>query len=300
MDDEALAAIAQRLYGLRPEEFTRARDAEVSRPRRTATAPPPRPSPALRRPSLAAWLVNALVRERAAEIEQLLGLGEALASAQRGLAGDEVRALGRQRQQLLAAVGRQARALARELGTRSATTSARRSSRPWARRWSTRPWPRPSVRGGSRRPRATRGSGWARRRPRRAATSPRCRAARRRRPPRRRPASPLGSRVPTPAGSRTRSVNDGTTRHDAAPRRTRAPRGGAAGRRAGRGARGGARGARGADGGARDLARRAGTARRRRARRGGRPPPHRRPARAAAPGRGRPRGRHPRGAHPPA
>jgi hypothetical protein len=70
----------------------------------------------LRRPSLAAWLVNALVRHRHDEVEQLLALGEALRSAQQGLAGDQVRALGRQRQQVLAVMGRQARALARELG----------------------------------------------------------------------------------------------------------------------------------------------------------------------------------------
>src|SRR5947209_4115369 len=116
MDDEALTAIAQRLYGLRPEEFTRARDAEVKQAKADGDRAGAAAIAALRRPSLAAWLVNALVRERSAEIEQLLGLGEALAAAQRGLAGDEVRALGRQRQQLLAAVGRQARALARELG----------------------------------------------------------------------------------------------------------------------------------------------------------------------------------------
>ena len=116
MDDEALAAIAARLYGLRPEEFTRARDAEVKQAKADGDRAGAAAIAALRRPSLAAWLVNALMRDRPAEIEQLLGLGEALAAAQRGLAGDEVRALGRQRQQLLAAVGRQARALARELG----------------------------------------------------------------------------------------------------------------------------------------------------------------------------------------
>src|SRR5437763_586930 len=91
MDDEALAAIAQRLYGLRPEEFTRARDGEVKQAKADGDRAGAAAIAALRRPSLAAWLVNALVRERSAEIEQLLGLGEALAAAQRGLAGGEVR-----------------------------------------------------------------------------------------------------------------------------------------------------------------------------------------------------------------
>jgi sorbitol-specific phosphotransferase system component IIA len=116
MSVESVEDVAQRLYGLLPEEFTAARDlavrearAEGDRARATAIG-------ALRRPSLAAWLVNALVRHRPGEVEQLLSLGEALRSAQLDLAGDQVRALGRQRQQLIAAVGRQARALARELG----------------------------------------------------------------------------------------------------------------------------------------------------------------------------------------
>src|ERR687883_1442423 len=116
VDEERLREVADRLYGLLPQEFTVARDDEVRRARADGDRPTAAAIGALRRPSLAAWVVNALSRHRANEIEQLLGLGEALRSAQEGLAGDELRALGRQRQQVLAAVGRQARALARELG----------------------------------------------------------------------------------------------------------------------------------------------------------------------------------------
>jgi hypothetical protein len=116
MDADGVEDVAQRLYGLLPEEFTAARDqaareARASGDRVTATA-----IAGLRRPSLAAWLVNALVRHRPQEVEQLLALGEALRSAHLSFAGDEVRTLSRQRQQLISAVGRQARALARELG----------------------------------------------------------------------------------------------------------------------------------------------------------------------------------------
>ena len=113
---EDVAEIAERLYGLLPEEFTAARDSEAKRIRASGDRESASAIAALRRPSLAAWLVNALVRHRHDEVEQLLALGEALRSAQQGLAGDQVRALGRQRQQVLAALGRQARALARELG----------------------------------------------------------------------------------------------------------------------------------------------------------------------------------------
>jgi hypothetical protein len=113
---EDVAEIAERLYGLLPEEFTAARDAEAKRVRASGDRESASAIAGLRRPSLAAWLVNALIRHRRDEVEQLLALGEALRSAQQGLAGDQVRALGRQRGQVLAALGRQARALARELG----------------------------------------------------------------------------------------------------------------------------------------------------------------------------------------
>jgi hypothetical protein len=113
---EDVAEIAERLYGLLPEEFTAARDTEAKRIRASGDRESASAIAGLRRPSLAAWLVNALVRHRHDEVEQLLALGEALRSAQQGLAGDQVRALGRQRQQVLAVMGRQARALARELG----------------------------------------------------------------------------------------------------------------------------------------------------------------------------------------
>jgi hypothetical protein len=111
-----VAEIAEQLYGLLPEEFTAARDAEVKRARADGDKQSASAIAALRRPSLAAWLVNALVRHRRDEVEQLLALGEALRSAQQGLAGDQLRALARQRQQVLSVISRQARALARELG----------------------------------------------------------------------------------------------------------------------------------------------------------------------------------------
>src|SRR3954454_23693742 len=116
MSVESMEDVAQRLYGLLPEEFTAARDQAARAARADGDRGRAKAISGLRRPSQAAWLVNALVRHRRDEVEQLLSLGEALRTAQLGLAGDELRALSRQRQQLIAAVGRQARALARELG----------------------------------------------------------------------------------------------------------------------------------------------------------------------------------------
>src|SRR3954468_5216049 len=116
MSVESVEDVAQRLYGLLPEDFTPARDLAAREARAAGDRATAKAISGLRRPSLAAWLVNALMRHRPAEVEQLLTLGEALRSAQSGLAGDELRQLSRQRQQLIAAVRRPARALARELG----------------------------------------------------------------------------------------------------------------------------------------------------------------------------------------
>jgi hypothetical protein len=49
---------------------------------------------ALRKPSVAAWVVNLLVRREAEQVEQVLGVGEALREAQAGMSGEE---LGRSR-----------------------------------------------------------------------------------------------------------------------------------------------------------------------------------------------------------
>src|SRR3954468_4211332 len=112
MSVESVEDVAQRLYGLLLEEFTSARDLAAREARAAGDRATAKTISGLRRPSQAAWLVNALVRPRRDEVERLLSLGEALRTAQLGLAGDDLRALSRQRQQLIAAVGRQARALA--------------------------------------------------------------------------------------------------------------------------------------------------------------------------------------------
>lgn len=107
---------ADELYGLVPEAFTAARDEHVRRLRQEGARARALAVKDLRRPSVAAWLVNALVRHRRTEVEQLLTLGEALRAAQAGLDAGQLRDLGHQRRAVLSAITRQARLLARELG----------------------------------------------------------------------------------------------------------------------------------------------------------------------------------------
>lgn len=109
-------ATADELYGLLPEAFTAARDERVRSLRRDGSRARALAVKELRRPSVAAWLVNTLVRHRRGEVEQLLTLGEALREAQGSMDTEQLRELNRQRQAVLSAIGREARRLARELG----------------------------------------------------------------------------------------------------------------------------------------------------------------------------------------
>ncbi|GAB3196778.1 hypothetical protein GCM10027062_06800 [Nocardioides hungaricus] len=110
-----LLGIADELYGLPLTEFTPARDAKAKQLKGTDLAAPVK---ALRKPSLAAWVVNLLVRRETEQVDQVLAVGEALRTAQDAMSGQELRELTKQRRQLTAAVTTQARRTAREEGAR--------------------------------------------------------------------------------------------------------------------------------------------------------------------------------------
>jgi hypothetical protein len=112
---DELLAIADDLYALPLGEFTPARDAKAKELKGTDLAAPVK---ALKKPSLAAWVVNLLVRRDAEQVEQVLSLGAALRDAAAGMDGDELRTLTRQRRQLTAAVTTGARALAASAGVK--------------------------------------------------------------------------------------------------------------------------------------------------------------------------------------
>jgi hypothetical protein len=112
MADE-LVEIADELYALTLPEFTPARDAKAKELKGTDLA---KQVKALKKPSLAGWVVNLLVRHETEQVEQVLEIGAALRAAQESMSGDELRQLTRQRRQVTAAVTTQARRLARENG----------------------------------------------------------------------------------------------------------------------------------------------------------------------------------------
>ncbi len=115
MADDALLEIADELYALPLGDFTPARDARAKELKGTDLAAPVK---ALKKPSLAAWVVNLLVRRDADQVDQVLTLGAALRDAAAGMDGDELRTLTKQRRQLTAAVTTGARAQAASAGVK--------------------------------------------------------------------------------------------------------------------------------------------------------------------------------------
>ncbi|MFG2334129.1 hypothetical protein ACGFMM_31620 [Streptomyces sp. NPDC048604] len=109
-------AVIDELYGLKPAEFTAARDAYVAQAREAEDAAGAKRIAGLRRPTLAAWASNLLVRTRPAEAEQLLRLGQGLREAHRTLDPEQLRQLSAQQHRLVAGLVRDAASLAGEAG----------------------------------------------------------------------------------------------------------------------------------------------------------------------------------------
>jgi hypothetical protein len=120
-----LRSVADELYGLSPEEFTAARTAAEKQARSAGDRSLAADVKALRRPTLSAWAVNQLVRERSELVTQVVGLGESLRQAQSLLQGDALRELTRQRRQLVAAVVAETRKLAAGRGQKLSEAAAR-------------------------------------------------------------------------------------------------------------------------------------------------------------------------------
>ncbi|MFF8833224.1 hypothetical protein [Streptomyces sp. NPDC015131] len=111
-----LDTITDELYGLRPDRFTAARNARAAEARKDGDRALANAVRALRRPTLAAWVSNLLVRERPDETTSLAALGEGLRRAHHELDGERLRELSRKQHVLVAALARQARQLAADAG----------------------------------------------------------------------------------------------------------------------------------------------------------------------------------------
>ena len=113
---ERLLDVAHELYGLRPGEFIGARNERARQIRADGDRELARAVTALRKPSVAAWTVNMIVRHMAERVEDLLELGAQLRAAQDDLDVSQLRELNKQQRQLTAAVAREGERAAADLG----------------------------------------------------------------------------------------------------------------------------------------------------------------------------------------
>jgi hypothetical protein len=108
--------VADELYALSPPDFTEARNTRTRDARREGDSDLARRLGALRKPTLAAWASNLLVRTAPEETDRFLALGEELRRAYHDLDGAQLRELARTQRQLIAALSRSARDAAAEAG----------------------------------------------------------------------------------------------------------------------------------------------------------------------------------------
>jgi hypothetical protein len=104
--------VIRRMYEAPPDGFVAARAAAVAQARKAGDKEAAKRLAALRKPTVAAWVVNLLALRRPELIDELVELATALRTAQRGLKGDELRGLTAQRRQVVTGLVAAARKLA--------------------------------------------------------------------------------------------------------------------------------------------------------------------------------------------
>lgn len=104
--------VIQRLYSEPPDGFVAGRTAAVEAARKAGDRATAKRLAALKKPTVAAWVVNLLALRRPELIEELVDLSGALREAQRGLNGEQLRELTAQRRQVVSALVAAARKLA--------------------------------------------------------------------------------------------------------------------------------------------------------------------------------------------
>jgi hypothetical protein len=107
-----LTDVVARLYSVPPDEFIAERDVAVGAAKRAGRRDLAVRIGKLRKPTIAAWLVNLLSHQRPDLIGDLLALGDELRDAQRELRGEALRALSLRRRATISALAREARELA--------------------------------------------------------------------------------------------------------------------------------------------------------------------------------------------
>ncbi|BEL11342.1 hypothetical protein Q0Z83_095330 [Actinoplanes sichuanensis] len=110
----AIDVVVRRLYEAPPDGFVAARAAAIEDARKSGDRDAAKRLAALKKPTVAAWVVNLVALRRPELIEELVDLSTALRAAQRELRGDELRELSTQRRVFVSSLVAAARRLAVE------------------------------------------------------------------------------------------------------------------------------------------------------------------------------------------
>lgn len=111
-----LDAAVNKLYRLKPTEFVAARTRLVEQVEASGDRPLARSISTLKRPTIAAWTLNLLVRDDRQGIENLLHLGNEIGDATRRLSASELRELSSRRQDAVRTLTARAGQLAADCG----------------------------------------------------------------------------------------------------------------------------------------------------------------------------------------
>jgi hypothetical protein len=124
--------VADDLFAATREEFTPLRGEWVKRARAEGNTDLAEQIRQLRKPTVAAWLVNQVSREHPDDVARLAELGTELREAHRTLAGEQLRTLSRRRHDLLRTLTRLARAVASEAGQPFTEATSDQIQNTWA------------------------------------------------------------------------------------------------------------------------------------------------------------------------
>ncbi|MET7477520.1 hypothetical protein ABZT17_24565 [Streptomyces sp. NPDC005648] len=111
-------AVLDELYTTAPSDFVARRETAVAAAKTAGRPDDARRIHAARRPTLAAWAANLLLRSQPEESRQFLELGQALREAYQSLDAEGLKNLSAQRRRVVTALSRQTVQLAREAGQR--------------------------------------------------------------------------------------------------------------------------------------------------------------------------------------
>ncbi|MFF7550452.1 hypothetical protein ACFZCU_43555 [Streptomyces canus] len=113
-----MEAVLDELYTTPPSDFVARRETLAAAAKTAGRVDDARRIRAARRPTLAAWAANLLLRSQPEESRQFLELGHALREAYQALNADGLKDLSAQRRRVVSALSRQAAQLARDAGHR--------------------------------------------------------------------------------------------------------------------------------------------------------------------------------------